>query len=143
MFLTWFRIYKDFKGAASMLENCSAYLKKIGANCHTLSVNFNQFKKECGIQVHQNNLFLVIEEMTSRYSYYLRYFRDLLNEQAKTFRKQIYSLINYESYDLLNLIESYDKLASMQQSYIDQKMALIRRKEKLFEEGNMAKWGLV
>lgn len=52
-----------------MLENCSAYLKKIGNNCHTMSVNFIQFRKECGVQQTPNNLFSVLEEMTSRYSY--------------------------------------------------------------------------
>lgn len=43
---------------------------------------------------------------------------------------------------MLNMIECYDRLASLQQSYIDQKMALLKRKEKLYEEGNMSKWGL-
>ena len=37
--------------------------------------------------------------MTSKYA-------ELLNEQAKTFRKEIYSLVKYESFYMINMVES-------------------------------------
>ena len=63
-----------------MLENCSSFLKGIGDNCHKLSMNYRQFRKECGLPPHEQNLFSLLDEMNSRYG-------QLLNEQAKTYRK--------------------------------------------------------
>ena len=40
------------------------------------------------------------------------------------------------------MVESLDKLASLQQSFIEDKITLRKKKEKLYDEGNMSKWGL-
>jgi hypothetical protein len=41
---------------------------------------------------------------------------------------------------MLNIIDSYEALAGVQQKYIESKTALARKKLKLYEEGNVDKW---
>ena len=66
----------------------------------------------------------------------------MLAEQAKTFRKEVYSLVKYESLSMISMIEEFDKLANIQKEYMEKKKVLLAKKEKLYEEGNMSKWGL-
>lgn len=40
------------------------------------------------------------------------------------------------------MLEGFDKLKASQQDYFEAKNSTMRKKEKLYEEGNMAKWGL-
>lgn len=44
--------------------------------------------------------------------------------------------------NLLNTLEAFDKLKAFQEQYLLTKNTLLRKKEKLYDEGNMAKWGL-
>lgn len=39
------RIYKDFKGAATMLEGCAAYMSNLAGNCKLLSKNLVNYRK--------------------------------------------------------------------------------------------------
>jgi|JI6StandDraft_1071083.scaffolds.fasta_scaffold1401286_1 hypothetical protein len=40
------------------------------------------------------------------------------------------------------MIEATEQLNQMQQDYLQAKFSLLKKKEKLFSEGKMAKWGL-
>lgn len=62
--------------------------------------------------------------------------------QAKTFRREIYSQMKYENLYKLNLLEAMDQLSIKQQEYNQVRTALLKKKEKLFSEGKMDKWGL-
>lgn len=62
--------------------------------------------------------------------------------QAKTFRKEIYSLMKYESLYKLNMLEVMEQLNVKQQEYNSAKASLLKKKEKLYLEGKMDKWGL-
>lgn len=39
------RIYKDFKGSATMLEGCAVYMSNLAANCNVLSKNVINYRK--------------------------------------------------------------------------------------------------
>ena len=52
----------------------------------------------------------------------------MLEEQAKIFRKDFYALIKYESFYMLNFLDSLEKLKEMQQSFVESKNALMRKK---------------
>ena len=54
----------------------------------------------------------------------------------------MYATIKYESLYMLNIMDSFDSLATFQKSYQDKKNELMKKKQKLFEEGNVAKWNL-
>ena len=41
---------------------------------------------------------------------------------------------------MLNILDGFDSLATVQQKYQDAKLALTKKKVKLFEEGNVEKW---
>lgn len=41
---------------------------------------------------------------------------------------------------MLNILDGFDSLATVQQKYQDAKSALTKKKVKLFEEGNVEKW---
>lgn len=41
---------------------------------------------------------------------------------------------------MLNILDGFDSLATVQQKYQDAKAALTKKKVKLFEEGNVEKW---
>jgi ribosomal protein L21E len=43
---------------------------------------------------------------------------------------------------MLDVLDSFDTLAELQRSFQASKSGLIRKKLKLYEEGNMTKWGL-
>jgi len=43
---------------------------------------------------------------------------------------------------MLDVLDSFDALADLQRNFQQSKSALIRRKLRLYEEGNMTKWGL-
>lgn len=43
---------------------------------------------------------------------------------------------------MINMLDSLDNLAEMQKNYQDSKAALIRKKLKLYEQGNITKWGI-
>lgn len=43
---------------------------------------------------------------------------------------------------MLDILDSFDALAELQRNFQQSKSALIRRKLRLYEEGNMAKWGM-
>jgi hypothetical protein len=45
----------------------------------------------------------------------------------------MYSLLKYESLYMLNIVEGFDSLTSVQQKYQDAKTALTKKKLKLFE----------
>lgn len=65
-----------------------------------------------------------------------------LQEQARSFRKDIYSLMKYESLYRINVLEYMDELAIKQQEYNQAKLNLTKKKEKLYAEGKVDKWGL-
>lgn len=65
-----------------------------------------------------------------------------LQEQARSFRRDIYSLMKYESLTRINVLEYMDQLAVKQQEYNQAKLNLMKKKEKLYNEGKMEKWGL-
>lgn len=52
----------------------------------------------------------------------------------------MYSILKYESLYMLNILDGFDSLATVQQKYQDAKLALTKKKVKLFEEGNVEKW---
>ena len=51
-------------------------------------------------------------------------------------------MVKYESLSMLSLKGEFDRLATLQKEFTDKKLSLIQKKEKLYEEGNMSKWGL-
>lgn len=59
-------------------------------------------------------------------------FSSQLLDQATSFRKDIYSLMKYESLYRLNVLESMDQLAEKQQEYNQAKATLMKKKEKLY-----------
>ena len=52
----------------------------------------------------------------------------------------MYSILKYESLYMLNIIEGFDSLATVQQKYQQAKNVLSKKKLKLFEEANFDKW---
>jgi hypothetical protein len=62
--------------------------------------------------------------------------------QALIFRTEYYSLIKYDSLYMLNLIDNFEVLHGIQDKFQAGKNALLRKKEKLFQEGNVSKWEL-
>ena len=42
--------------------------------------------------------------MAKKYAYNFGYFRGLLSEQAKTFRKEVYATVKYESLTMLSML---------------------------------------
>lgn len=52
----------------------------------------------------------------------------------------MYSILKYESLYMINILDAFDSLATVQQKYQDAKSALTKKKVKLFEEGNVEKW---
>lgn len=50
--------------------------------------------------------------------------------------------MKYESLYRINILENMDELALKQQEYNIAKMNLMKKKEKLYSEGRMEKWGL-
>jgi hypothetical protein len=50
--------------------------------------------------------------------------------------------MKYENLYKLNLLEGMDQLSIKQQEYNQVRAALLKKKEKLFSEGKMDKWGL-
>lgn len=43
---------------------------------------------------------------------------------------------------MLNVLDNYDTLATFQQKFQDTSSTLAKKKQKLFEEGNVEKWEL-
>jgi len=64
-----------------------------------------------------------------------------LEDQAKTFRTEIYSLVKYEYLNTSSNLEHFDKLVSLQKKYTHDRNNLHKRKDKLYEEGVMSRWG--
>lgn len=50
--------------------------------------------------------------------------------------------MKYESLYKLNMIEAMDQLSVKQQEYNNAKANLLKKKEKLYSDGKMDKWGL-
>lgn len=65
-----------------------------------------------------------------------------ITNQATLLRTNMYATIKYESLYMLNIMDSFDSLATFQKSYQDKKNELMKKKQKLFEEGNVSKWNL-
>ena len=49
--------------------------------------------------------------------------------------------MKYEYLCQVNYLDGLDKLALIQNSYKEARAALNKKKERLFEEGNISKWG--
>ena len=94
-----------------------------------------EFRKNVEIPYCSSNLYTILSESSSKLG-------DVLAKQAQVFRTEIYGSIKYESMNMINVLEAFDKLKTFQQEYFDSKASLFRKKERLFEEGNMHKWGL-
>lgn len=80
-------------------------------------------------------MYTVLMDSNQRYA-------EMLQRQAKAFRTEIYSSVKYQSLNLTNILEAFDKLKAFQNQYIQTKNILFKKKQKLYDEGIMSKWGL-
>jgi hypothetical protein len=53
----------------------------------------------------------------------------------------MYGLVKYESLFMINLMDSLQGLADKQQKFNDVRINLLKRKIKLYELGDVSKWG--
>jgi hypothetical protein len=58
--LRLWRIYKEFKTAATTLENCGDVLKGIGRRCDSLDELEKKFRKDHSLQYCTNNFFSIV-----------------------------------------------------------------------------------
>lgn len=70
-------------------------------------------------------MFTILKESNDKYA-------EMLEKQAKAFRTEIYSSIKYQSLNLLNTLEAFDKLKAFQSQYVETKNTLFKKKERLF-----------
>lgn len=79
------------------------------------------FRKENELKYCSSNLYTILMDSNQRYS-------EMLLKQAKTFRTEIYSTIKYQSLNLLNTLEAFDKLKAFQHQYVETKNILFKKK---------------
>ena len=68
--------------------------------------------------------------------------REQLLNQATIFRTEYYSLIKYDSLYMINLVDNFQVLSELKEKFKVGQQALLRKKEKLFSEGQVDKWEL-
>lgn len=57
---------------------------------------------------------------------------EVLVEQAKMFRKEIYALVKFESKSMVALLDDFGRLSKIQLQFFEKKSWLVTKKEKLF-----------
>lgn len=116
------KIYKSFKGVATCFEQANEYLQSISNNCAFLQTKEEAIRSQLQMPaVGLNSPLSILDNLTKNYGVQLL-------EQARSFRRDIYSLMKYESLSRINLLEYMDVLAEKQQEYAQARLNLDKKK---------------